>query len=136
LFAVMTTTRLEIIIEGSNDGVHWGEYKFKYKPGDVMRRPSWSIPHQPRLDWQMWFAALGTPSENPWFAQFLQRLLENSPEVIALLGENPFPDHPPLYVRAVLYDYRYSSREEKEKTGAWWVRQREEIYYPAVTLEP
>jgi predicted DCC family thiol-disulfide oxidoreductase YuxK len=136
LFAVMTTTRPEIIIEGSNDGVHWREYRFKYKPGDVMRRPSWNIPHQPRLDWQMWFAALGTPSENPWFAQFLQRLLENSLPVIALLGNNPFPGHPPLYVRAVLYDYRYSSREEKEKTGAWWVRQPEEIYYPAVTLEP
>lgn len=136
LFAVMTTTRPEIIIEGSNDGVHWREYAFKYKPGEVRRRPSWNIPHQPRLDWQMWFAALGSPSENPWFGQFLQRLLENSPEVTALLGNNPFPDEPPLYVRASLYDYRYSSPEDKEKTGAWWVRQPEEIYYPATTLEP
>jgi predicted DCC family thiol-disulfide oxidoreductase YuxK len=137
LFAVMTTARPEIIVEGSDDGVHWREYTFKYKPGDVRRPPRWNIPHQPRLDWQMWFAALGTPSQNPWFSRFLQRLLENSPEVTALLGSNPFafPHQPPLYVRALLYDYRYSSREEKEKTGAWWVRQPEGIYYPATALQ-
>jgi len=134
LFAVMTTARPEIIIEGSDDGVHWREYTFKYKPGDVRRLPLWNIPHQPRLDWQMWFAALGRASQNPWFLRFLQRLLENSPEVTALLGSNPFPDKPPLYVRALLYDYRYSSREEKEATGAWWVRQPEGIYYPATAL--
>jgi predicted DCC family thiol-disulfide oxidoreductase YuxK len=134
LFAVMTTTRPEIIIEGSDDGVHWREYAFKYKPGDIMRRPLWNIPHQPRLDWQMWFAALGTPSENPWVSRFLRRLLENSPEVTELLGSNPFPDKPPLYVRALLYDYRYSTREEKAATGAWWIRQPEGIYYPARPL--
>ncbi|MGC1342965.1 MAG: lipase maturation factor family protein, partial [Candidatus Binataceae bacterium] len=107
---------------------------FKYKPGDVMRRPLWNFPHQPRLDWQMWFAALGTESESPWFPLFLQRLLENSPKVTALLGSNPFPDKPPLYVRALLYDYRYSSPKEKEQTGAWWVRQPEGIYFPAIGL--
>ena len=136
LFAVMTTSRPEIVIEGSDDGVHWLEYSFKYKPGDVLRRPSWNIPHQPRLDWQMWFAALGTPSQNPWFVQFLRRLLQNSPVVTALLRSNPFPHKPPLYVRALLYDYRYSSPEEKEKTGAWWVRKPEGIYFPAVALQP
>ena len=134
LFAVMTTTLSEIIVEGSDDGVHWREYAFKYKPGDVMQRPQWNFPHQPRLDWQMWFAALGTARENLWFSLFLQRLLENSPEVTALLGSNPFPRKPPLYVRAVLYDYRYSSAEEKKATGAWWVRQPEGIYYPAIAL--
>ncbi|MGO9677750.1 MAG: lipase maturation factor family protein [Candidatus Sulfotelmatobacter sp.] len=134
LFAVMTTTRPEIIVEGSDDGVHWREYAFKYKPGDVMRRPLWNFPHQPRLDWQMWFAALGTASENRWFSLFLQRLLENSPEVTALLGSNPFPRQPPVYVRALVYDYRYSSPQEKEATGAWWVRQPEGIYYPATSL--
>ena len=110
----------------------------QYKPGDVMRPPRWNIPYQPRLDWQMWFAALGTPAQNPWFERFLQRLLENSPEVTALLASNPFafPHKPPIYVRALLYDYRFSSREEKDKTGAWWVRQPEGIYYPAVTLGP
>jgi hypothetical protein len=82
----------------------------------------------------MWFAALGTPSQNLWFSRFLQRLLENSPQVTALLGSNPFPLKPPLYVRAVLYDYRYSNRDEKAATGAWWVRQPEAIYYPATAL--
>jgi predicted DCC family thiol-disulfide oxidoreductase YuxK len=134
LFAVMTTTRPEIILEGSNDGVNWSEYAFKYKPGDVMRAPRWNAPHQPRLDWQMWFAALGTAQENPWVMLFMQRLLENSPAVIALLGNNPFPHEPPKYVRAVVYDYRFSSPEEKEKTGAWWVRQPEGVYYPPIAL--
>jgi predicted DCC family thiol-disulfide oxidoreductase YuxK len=134
LFAVMTTTLPEIIVEGSDDGVHWLEYGFKYKPGDVMRRPLWNFPHQPRLDWQMWFAALGTASENPWFSMFMRRLLENSPQVTALLGSNPFPHKPPLFVRAMLYDYRYSSPEEKKATGVWWVRQPEGIYFPAITL--
>ena len=134
LFAVMTTTRPEIIIEGSNDGVNWSEYAFKYKPGDVMRAPRWNAPHQPRLDWQMWFAALGTAQENPWIMLFMQRLLENSPAVIALLEKNPFPHEPPKYVRAVVYDYRFSSPEEKEKTGAWWVRQPEGVYYPPIAL--
>ncbi|HYL59707.1 MAG TPA: lipase maturation factor family protein [Candidatus Acidoferrales bacterium] len=134
LFAVMTTTLPEIVVEGSDDGVHWREYGFKYKPGDVMRRPLWNAPHQPRLDWQMWFAALGTARENPWFSQFLQRLLENSPQVTALLGSNPFPDKPPAYVRALLYDYRYSTPEEKKATGAWWMRQPEGIYCPAIAV--
>jgi hypothetical protein len=134
LFAVMTTTLPEIIVEGSDDGVQWREYGFKYKPGDVMRRPRWNFPHQPRLDWQMWFAALGPASENRWVLMFLQRLLENSPEVTGLLGSNPFPDKPPVYVRALLYDYRYSNAEEKRATGAWWVRQPEGIYYPAISL--
>jgi len=134
LFAVMTTARTEIIIEGSDDGVHWREYAFKYKPGDVRRPPLWNIPHQPRLDWQMWFAVLGTPSQNHWFLLLLQRLLENAPVVSALLGCNPFPHKAPLYVRALLYEYRFSSREEKEDTGAWWARQPEGIYYPATAL--
>src|SRR6204780_1641350 len=105
LFAVMTTTLPEIIVEGSDDAVNWRESGFKYKPGDVMRRPRWNFPHQPRLDWQMWFAALGSATDNPWFSMFLQRLLENSPDVTALLGNNPFPGKPPVYVRALLYEY-------------------------------
>jgi lipase maturation factor 1 len=104
LFAVMTTKREEIVIEGSNDGEEWREYSFKYKPGDVKQRPRWNIPYQPRLDWQMWFAALGSPTHLPWFAHFLQRILENSPQVMELLESNPFPDKPPVYVRALYYD--------------------------------
>ncbi|HUL41931.1 MAG TPA: lipase maturation factor family protein [Burkholderiales bacterium] len=134
VFAVMTTERQEIIIEGSDDAVRWKEYAFKYKPGDVTRRPPWNIPHQPRLDWQMWFAALGTPDNNPWFSRLLRRLLQNSREVIALLDGNPFPDKPPRYVRALLYDYRFSSPEEKDSKGIWWDRKLSGLYYPAVEL--
>ena len=101
LFAVMTTKREEIVIEGSDDGVEWREYTFKYKPSDVKQRPRWNFPHQPRLDWQMWFAALESPTRLPWFAHFLQRILENSPQVTELLESNPFPDKPPVYVRAL-----------------------------------
>ena len=111
LFAVMTTTREEIIVEGSDDGVQWREYEFRYKPGDVNRRPPWNIPHQPRLDWQMWFAALDGAEQNPWFSRFLERLLQNEPSVTALLETNPFPDHPPTYVRAELYEYTYAGND-------------------------
>ncbi len=85
LFSVMTTERDEIIVEGSDDGVQWREYEFRYKPGDIKRAPPWNIPHQPRLDWQMWFAALDDPQRLPWFSRFLERLLENEPSVTGLL---------------------------------------------------
>lgn len=133
-FAVITTERNEIIIEGSDDGIEWREYAFKYKPGDVNRRPPWNIPHQPRLDWQMWFAALSSPASNPWFERFLQRLLENSPTVTALLATNPFPDHAPLYVRAEFYDYHFTNSKERKETGAWWTRSLEWLYFPEAHL--
>jgi predicted DCC family thiol-disulfide oxidoreductase YuxK len=134
LFAVMTTERREIIVEGSNDGVTWLPYEFKYKPGAVNRRPAFVAPHQPRLDWQMWFAALGDYRQNPWFVNFCLRLLQGSPEVLALLEKNPFPDHPPRYLRAEVYDYRFTSLSERRATGAWWKRERIGEYLPPVSL--
>lgn len=134
LFAVMTTTRPEIVVEGSDDGQRWREYEFRYKPGSTSRRLPWNIPHQPRVDWQMWFAALGGPREAPWFSSFLRRLLENSPAVLSLLAANPFPDHPPQYVRATLYEYRFADAKMHAATGQWWVRREEGIYFPAVGL--
>jgi predicted DCC family thiol-disulfide oxidoreductase YuxK len=134
LFAVMTTERLEIVVEGSDDGQQWRAYEFPYKPGDVSRAPRWAAPHQPRLDWQMWFAALGDYRTNPWFVAFAERLLEGSPEVVALLAKNPFPDHPPRYIRAVTYDYRFSTWEEHRQTGAWWHREPHGDYLPTVGL--
>ncbi len=134
LFAVMTTARPEIVVEGSDDGEQWREYEFRYKPGSIWRRPGWSLPHQPRLDWQMWFAALGGPAEAPWFGGFLLRLLENSSPVLSLLAVNPFPDHPPKYVRAVLYEYRFADAKTHATTGQWWVREEEGSYFPAVSL--
>ncbi len=133
LFAVMTTERHEIVVEGSNDGAEWREYEFLYKPGDVMRRPRWNIPHQPRLDWQMWFAALDNPRYLPWFTRFLERLLANEPSVTALLERNPFPDKPPNYVRAEFYDYTFAGGEEKA-AGQWWDRRLLGLYFPVVEL--
>jgi len=131
LFAVMTTARPEIVIEGSDDGQTWREYEFRYKPGAESHPLSWNIPHQPRLDWQMWFAALGGCCE-PWFANFLRRLLEASPPVLALLASNPFPDHPPKYVRAMLYDYRFA--EGPKARGRWWARTPEGILILPIEL--
>ncbi len=133
LFAVMTTTRNEIIVEGSDDGVQWREYEFRYKPGDVARRPPWNIPHQPRLDWQMWFAALDDAQRVPWFSRFLERLLENEPSVIALMERNPFPDKPPAYVRAELYDYVYAGSNDRA-AGRWWDRRLVGLYFPSARL--
>jgi hypothetical protein len=134
LFAVMTTTRPEIVIEGSNDGVNWLPYEFQYKPGEVNRRPAWVAPHQPRLDWQMWFAALGDYQSDPWIVRFMARLLQGSPEVLRLLGRNPFADGPPRYVRAQLYQYSFTTPAEKRSTGAWWKRELKGVYVPAVSL--
>jgi predicted DCC family thiol-disulfide oxidoreductase YuxK len=134
LFAVMTTERKEIIIEGSDNGLVWRPYEFKFKPGDLQRRPEFVAPYQPRLDWQMWFAALGTAEQNPWFENFCLRLLQGSPPVLALLKTNPFPDHPPRYIRAEAYQYHFTNFAERRQTGAWWKRGEGETYLSAVSL--
>lgn len=122
LFAVMTTARLEVIVEGSNDGVTWREYEFKYQPGDLRRRPRWIAPWQPRLDWQMWFAALDDYDRQPWFQSFCARLLEGSPSVLALLERDPFSAVPPKFVRGVLYQYHFSGVPMRRAEGIWWTR--------------
>ena len=134
LFAVMTTERPEIIVEGSEDGEKWVPYEFRYKPGDLNRAPRWVQPHQPRLDWQMWFAALGNYRSNPWFVNFAVKLLEGSPQVAQLLASNPFPRQPPRFVRATLYEYTFTDFEERRRTGAWWKRESRGVYLPAVGL--
>ncbi len=136
LFAVMTTQRIEIILEGSADGETWQPYEFKYKPGDINRAPAWVAPHQPRLDWQMWFAALSNYQANPWFASLTLRLLEGSPEVAGLLEKNPFAGHPPRYIRATAYEYTFTDLETRRRTGAWWKREPRGSYLPAVGLRP
>jgi lipase maturation factor 1 len=135
LFAVMTTTRPEIIVEGSNDGTTWTPYEFKYQPGDLSRAPLWVQPHQPRLDWQMWFAALENYRSDPWILHFLARLLEGQPEVLGLIGHNPFPGAPPHYVRALVYDYRFTTPAERKATGHWWKRELQGSYMPAISLQ-
>ena len=134
LFAVMTTSRPEIVIEGSADGQDWREYIFRYKPGPLSRPPLWNIPHQPRLDWQMWFAALGSIRGNPWIINLMARLLEGSPPVLALFDSNPFAGAPPKYVRAQLYDYGFTDGRTHARTGEWWTRRREGLYFPQISL--
>ncbi len=135
LFRVMTKSRPEIIVEGSADGAEWLPYEFNWKPGDLNQAPRWVAPHQPRLDWQMWFAALGTYRHNPWFVHFLQCLLKNDADVTRLLERNPFPNDPPRYVRATLYDYHFTTWSEHRATGAWWKREERGAYLPAISLQ-
>ena len=125
LFRVMTTERPELVLEGSRDSTRWEAYGFRYKPGDVNRRPGFVAPFHPRLDWQLWFAALGPGSSLGWLQRLAEGLRAGTPEVVGLLGANPFPGTPPKYVRAALYHYRFSSPEERSRTGAWWVRSLE-----------
>jgi hypothetical protein len=134
LFATMTTSRPEISIEGSNDSVDWQPYIFPYKPGPLNRAPGWAEPLQPRLDWQMWFAALGNYRENPWLLRFMMRLLQGSPPVLELLDQNPFAGKPPKYVRAMVYDYRFTTFEERRQTGNWWKRELKGAYFPPISL--
>jgi Lipase maturation factor len=131
LFTVMTVMRPEIQIEGSTDGANWLAYEFRYKPGDVLRPPPVIAPRQPRLDWQMWFAALGTYQENRWFSNFMLRLLKGEPVVLKLLQYNPFPAAPPQYIRARIFLYHFTHFGERP----WWTRQEEGLYFPAVSLK-
>ena len=135
LFRVMTKDRGEIVIEGSADGIDWLPYEFKWKPGNVQRAPGWCAPHQPRLDWQMWFAALGAPQQNPWFGRLVVRLLQGSRDVSRLLAHNPFPDKPPRYIRASFYRYRFTTVEEHRQSGTWWKRRELGEYLPTVSLD-
>jgi predicted DCC family thiol-disulfide oxidoreductase YuxK len=135
LFRVMTKSRPEIIVEGSADGNEWQPYEFKWKPGAVDKAPGWVAPHQPRLDWQMWFAALGNYRQNPWFVSLLERLLRNTPEVTRLLASNPFPENPPRYIRARVYEYRFTTWAEHRASGAWWKREERGEYLPAISLD-
>jgi hypothetical protein len=130
----MTTSRPEIIVEGSADGETWLAYEFKWKAGDPLRRPGFVAPHMPRLDWQMWFAALGNFQSAHWFSQFAYRLLTGSPAVTGLLEHNPFPDEPPAFIRGVLYEYHFT--EPGDPSGAWWRRERKGPYTPVLKLKP
>jgi predicted DCC family thiol-disulfide oxidoreductase YuxK len=136
LFASMTTARPEIIIEGSEDGQTWLPYEFKYKPGDPMHRPGFVEPFQPRLDWQMWFEALrvGRAEPSQWFLSFCEKLLRGQPEVLALLKTNPFPNAPPRYIRAMVYDYHFTDLAARRNAGTWWRRRLLGPYCPVLSL--
>ncbi|MCA9609386.1 MAG: lipase maturation factor family protein [Myxococcales bacterium] len=132
LFAVMTRVRHEIRVEGSMDGVEWREYVFRHKPGDPTALPGVSAPHMPRLDWQMWFAALGTYRQNPWFHRFLVRLLEAEPSVLDLLAEDPFEGARPRFVRARVWDYRFGDVERWRERDEYWVTEELGAWSPTL----
>jgi hypothetical protein len=133
LFAVMTTERPEIAFEGSADGATWQEYGFPAKPGALNRALPWVAPFQPRLDWQLWFAAMGPVSQNPWAANLAIRILEGEPSVLRLLNLPPY-SHPPKYARAFLYRYEFTSWEERRQSGNIWKRRLAGVYIPQVSL--
>ena len=134
LFAVMTTERPEIVIEGSNDGKKWLAYEFKCKPGNVKKRPAFVAPHQPRLDWQMWFAALSNYQTNSWFVNFCVRLLQGSDDVLSLIKKNPFVNSPPKYIRALVYNYNFTDFATKNIKHTWWKRKFKGFYCPVLSL--
>jgi hypothetical protein len=129
----MTPHRYEIEFQGSNDGVTWTAYPFRYKPQDVHARPRIYAPYQPRFDWNLWFASLGSWLENPFVPRTEELLLDGDPDVLSLFRDNPFPSAPPKYVRAVLWQYWFSTREERRTQGIWWTRQQLGNYAPTLT---
>ncbi|AWB87766.1 lipase maturation factor family protein [Mycetocola zhujimingii] len=139
-FGTVTKVRLEVIVEGCTDehpgpDSEWLAYEFKGKPGDVNRMPPQIAPYHLRLDWLMWFLALGAP-DNRWFQMLIVRLLAGDYRMVRLLGANPFPMAPPRWIRARVFRYRYSTPEEKRRTGAWWSRTLVGTLVDPVTLQP
>jgi len=139
-FGSITRTRNEIVIEGTDDpaitaATTWREYELKGKPGDPARRPSQIAPYHLRLDWLMWFAAMASPSDHPWFTSLLIKLLEGDRATLGLLRTNPFPDRPPRYVRALDYEYRFTTPEERRRTGRWWNRELRGEYFAPASLK-
>lgn len=135
IFAVMTTKRYEIVVEGSENGNDWKEYSFPYKPSSITRRPRRISPYQPRLDWQVWFLPFTNFYAERWFQHFLFHLLKGTPDVLKLLDGNPFSDAPPKFIRVLLYDYEFSSFKEKKEEGRWWTRRYMGIYSPTISLK-
>jgi len=136
LFAVMTPHRYEIEFQGSNDGEHWLAYPFRYKPQDLKERPRIYAPYQPRFDWNLWFASLGSWQQNSIVPRTEELLLENEQSVLGLFAGNPYPNVPPRLVRAVLWQYWFSSPEHKHMEGVWWRRQFLGTYAPTLTRLP
>jgi hypothetical protein len=140
-FGSVSKRRYEVVVEGTDDRepgpqTVWKEYEFKGKPGDVHRRPPQVAPYHLRLDWMMWFAALSVAYAEPWFIRFLAKLLENDRATLRLLRHDPFPGAPPAFVRARLFRYRFTTREERRRTGAWWHREPFADYCPPIGRGP
>ncbi|MBV9182315.1 MAG: lipase maturation factor family protein, partial [Acidobacteria bacterium] len=132
LFAVMTRGRYEIEFQGSRDGENWMAYSFANKPQDPKQPPRIYAPYQPRFDWNLWFASLSSWREQPIVPNTELRLLANQSDVLELFAANPFGKDPPRQVRAVLWQYWFTTMAEKRATGMWWRRQLLGLYAPAL----
>jgi len=136
LFAVMTRERYEIEFQGSMDGQNWVAYPFRFKPQDVRTPPGIYAPYQPRFDWNLWFASLGSWREYPIVPSTEERLLANEPDVLSLFAGNPFAQQPPKQVRAVLWQYWFTTMAEKRSQGVWWRREFRGLYAPTLGRDP
>jgi hypothetical protein len=136
LFGTMTPAREEIEFQGTRDGKTWIPYKFRYKPQDLDKAPGIYAPYQPRFDWNLWFASLGSWPEYRFVVFTEERLLQNDPGVLALFAGNPFPGAPPVRVRSVIYQYWFTSMTTKRETGLWWRRELLGQYAPTLAREP
>jgi hypothetical protein len=136
LFAVMTRGRFEIEFQGSNDGQNWVAYPFRYKPQALDRPPGIYAPYQPRFDWNLWFASLGSWRDYPIVPNTEVRLLENEKDVLTLFAGNPFSQAPPSEIRAVLWQYWFTTMAEKRATGMWWRRHLVGLYAPTLERSP
>lgn len=136
LFGRMTWARYEIEFQGSDDGVSWTTYPFRYKPQAVDKAPGIYAPYQPRFEWNLWFASLGGWRENPFVVRTEQQLLVNNADVLGFFRFNPFPAAPPTHVRAVIWQYWFTDRATKKSAGAWWRREFRGLYAPALARAP
>jgi hypothetical protein len=135
LFAVMTRGRYEIEFQGSADGQNWVPYPFRFKPQDPSKAPGIYAPYQPRFDWNLWFASLGDWRSDPIVARTEERLLTDDQDVLSLFAGNPFPHEPPRQVRAVLWQYWFTTPAEKRAQGTWWRRRLLGLYAPTLERE-
>jgi len=135
LFAVMTRGRYEIEFQGSNDGQNWTPYLFRFKPQALNQAPGIYAPYQPRFDWNLWFASLTDFQQAEIVPLTEERLLEGDADVLSLFGSNPFPQNPPRYIKAVLWQYWFTTEDEKHATGNWWRRELLGLYAPVLTRD-
>jgi hypothetical protein len=136
LFAVMTRGEYEVEFQGSDDGLHWTPYPFRYKPQMLNTAPGIYAPYQPRLDWNLWFASLGDWRQNSFVLNIEVRLLNNDQPVLHLFADNPFAKQAPRYVRALLWQYWFTTEAQKHATGSWWLRRSLGIYAPVLERMP
>jgi hypothetical protein len=139
-FGSIGKERNEIVLEGTSDDLlfsltKWKAYGWLGKPGRVDELPPIIAPYQPRIDWQIWFAAMQRPEQNAWLLHLIDKLLRNDPGALSLLADNPFPEKPPKHIRCSFYRYRFTTPEERKKTGNWWVRERRGNYLPPFHLQ-